>query len=480
MMHRALSIFASLSIVINALHAQVGPDRVAIRRDVEARFPMPTQPTAPVAPRKPGGAAPLITGMMIGAGAFVGTASPCGKTILVGESPLGSVVNGEYVAPGENVAIAANTACTAGAAVGSALVSSWLIKRTRLGAYQRAVAKYESDVVQYRVAMASWERAVQARASALDSAVSAVVAEREAELERTRIEAADAAATAAAPVVPEAPTIAAPRTGLVNKDAVAVVIGNARYARTEVPAVDFAERDAEAMRRFLIETFGFQEDNIIFERNASYSTLQRIFGTRDDHKGQLYNYLRPDTPSDIFIFYSGHGAPDAGSGTAYLVPSDADPQAIRLTGYPVKQLYNNIALLPAKSITVVMDACFSGLADRGSLVRGISPLTIRVENPVLASENSLVLTASQSTEVSGWYDQQQHGLYTYVLLNTMAKVFENGVPDSIPTARQLNETVAGEVLRLSRRIRQRDQNPQIFGPAGDAPLPFVTRRQEKP
>ena len=122
-----------------------------------------------------------------------------------------------------------------------------------------------------------------------------------------------------------------------------------------------------------------------------------------------------------------------------------------------------------------MDACFSGLADRGSLVRGISPLTVRVENPVLASENAVVLTASQSSEVSGWYDQQQHGLFTYVLLNTLAQSITTGTSDSLLTARQLNATVGAEVLRLSRRIRQRDQNPQVYGLGSDAPLAIMRR-----
>ena len=462
---------------VTVLQSQEIPDRLSVRRELASRFPAPVEPVAPVAPRKPGAALSTTLGLLAGAGAFVGSATPCGKTTLVGEAPLGSALKDRYVAPGEVVPIAANGACTAGAGAGAALATSFLISRIRKGGFVRAQAQYVADQAAYQVARAGWERAVAQRESSLDSAVSAVVADavQAAEAARARVAAQQAMATAAASpaIKEEVPSVPAPKTGMVNEDAVAVVIGNAQYNREEVPSVDYAVRDAEAMKRFLIETFGFTEDNIIFEENATFTTLQRIFGTREDHKGQLYNYLRPDRPTDVFVFYSGHGAPDPGTGTAYIVPSDADPQTIRLTGYPVRTLYDNLAKIPARSLTVVMDACFSGLADRGSLIKGISPLTLRVENPVLAAENSVVLTASQASEVSGWYDQQQHGLYTYVLLNTFAKMFESGVPAALPSARQLSEQVSGEVLRLSRRIRQRDQTPQVFGAGTDAPLSFI-------
>ena len=141
----------------------------------------------------------------------------------------------------------------------------------------------------------------------------------------------------------------------------------------------------------------------------------------------------------------------------------------------MKQIYNNLAQLPASSITVVMDACFSGLTDRGSLLRGISPLTLRVENPVLATPNSVVLTASRSTEVSGWYDQEQHGLFTYTFLDQIKKTFANGVPDAVPSAKALADVVTPEVVRMSRRIRQREQTPQLFGAGVDTPLPFIKK-----
>jgi hypothetical protein len=459
--------------------APIVPSRLDVVRQLEVQFPMPEQPYSPIAPARPGAGVPTIIGLLAGAGAFVGTATLCGKQDITGDGPYGTFVNGKYVAPGAVLAVAANGGCLAGSAAGAALTTTFLVRMVRSSGYKKDLAQYEKDLQQYPVQKAAFDRAVAQRQQSLDSAATVVIAEAERkvreyrEAELTRIAAANPRGPA--PEAAYVPSIIPPKTGLVNPDAVAVVIGNRAYSRSEVPPVDYAVRDAEAMRQFLVATFGFREENIIFERNASYSTMQRIFGSERDFKGQLYNFMDPAKPSDVFVFYSGHGAPDPGSGTAYLVPSDADPQSIGLTGFPVKQIYNNLAQLPASSITVVMDACFSGLTDRGSLLRGISPLTLRVENPVLAAANSVVLTASRSTEVSGWYDQEQHGLFTYTFLDQVKKTFANGVPDSVPSAKFLADQVTPEVVRMSRRIRQREQTPQLFGAGVDTPLPFIKK-----
>ena len=395
-------------IVAQVSGAPVVPSRLEALQQVEAtfasRYPAPLEPRVPVAPKAPTLASSGLMGLVLGAGAFVGSASACGKQTVTGEAPYGTFVNGTYVAPGARFDVAPAAACTAGSGAGAFVAGTMLFHAMRKGGYRRALATFETEHASYPTQKAAYERAVAIRQRALDSAATAVIADAERRVEAWQL--AQRVAAAATPVVApamasgapmrsEVPMVAAPRTGLVNADAVAVVIGNRVYQRTEVPSVEYAGRDAAAMKRFLTETFGFGEENIIFEENASYATMQRIFGSERDFKGQLYNYMNPDVPSDVFVFYSGHGAPDPGTGTAYLVPTDADPQNIRLTGFAVSQLYANLARLPSRSITVVMDACFSGLTDRGALLRGISPITLRIENPVLAAPNSVVLTASK-------------------------------------------------------------------------------------
>jgi hypothetical protein len=269
-----------------------------------------------------------------------------------------------------------------------------------------------------------------------------------------------------------------PRVRFSNPSAVAVVIGNQNYARKDlVPSVDYAKRDADAMRRFLVESFGFLEDNIIVAPDASLGTFQSIFGSSENYRGLLFNRMdpRPGT-SDVFVFYSGHGAPDPNTGKTFLVPSDVNPQNLALTSYSTRTLYENLNKLSARSVTVVVDACFSGLTFKGApLLRQISPVGVKAEVPLVSALNFTVLTAAQSNEVSGWYEQRQHGLFTYVLLQQMQRSLDAGSGQVVPSAKQLVDQVSFEVLRLSRRLGNRDQNPAVFGGGQAQPLAFLRR-----
>jgi hypothetical protein len=194
--------------------------------------------------------------------------------------------------------------------------------------------------------------------------------------------------------------VAIPKATRLNEKAVAVVIGNRDYRKRDIPGVDYAINDARTMKKYLVEALGFREENVIFEENASFADLQTIFGREGNAQGKLFNYLAADSTSDVFVFYSGHGAPDPSTSKAYLVPVDADPQLIQLTGYPMSTLYENLAKLPARSLTVMLDACFSGSSDKGMLLKGVSPALLRVETPILSAPNAVLLSASAANQVS--------------------------------------------------------------------------------
>ena len=54
-----------------------------------------------------------------------------------------------------------------------------------------------------------------------------------------------------------------------NKDAVAVIIGNRAYQHHDVPEVNFAHRDADAIKSYVIDILGYRERNIIDLRDAT-------------------------------------------------------------------------------------------------------------------------------------------------------------------------------------------------------------------
>ena len=153
-----------------------------------------------------------------------------------------------------------------------------------------------------------------------------------------------------------------------NPDSVAVIIGNKNY-QSGIHGVDFAHRDAEAFKRFVVDVLGYDPENIIDLRDATQAQIEGTFGNERSYKGKLWRYLDPQGGSDVVVFYSGHGVPSLRDERGYLLPVDANPDTPEINGFSVDLLYENLAKLETRSVTVFLDACFSGESQKGMLIR---------------------------------------------------------------------------------------------------------------
>lgn len=260
-----------------------------------------------------------------------------------------------------------------------------------------------------------------------------------------------------------------PETGLSNPDAIAVVIGNSRY-QGDVPPVEFAVNDAKIVREYLVKMFGFKPGNILYEENATKTRLEVLLGN-ERTPGKLANFVKPGK-SDVFFFYSGHGAPDPNSKTGYIIPVDGDPTALSISGYSLDVLYQNLAGIEAKSVQVVIDACFSGASGDGAmLVRNASPIGIQINNPAARLKNGFVVTASSGSQVASWYPEKGHGLLTYFWLKGLRGEADLDGDRQI-TSSELREYLSDPTEGIpywARRLHNREQTPEVSG-TGDAVL----------
>lgn len=247
-----------------------------------------------------------------------------------------------------------------------------------------------------------------------------------------------------------------PITNIRNPDAMAVVIGISKYENRDIPSVDYARRDAMTMKEYLIRTLGFDEKRIIeaYNEGARLDKLNSIFRTK------LKNMVIPNK-SDVFIFYSGHGVPDVNTKEAYFVPYGFDPGDVENTGYILKDLYQQLVKINAKSVTVVIDACFSGSSEKGSIIKDISPVFLDVSNPMLKVKNGVIFTASSSKQVSSWYHKKQHGLFTYYYLQGLRGKADTD-NDGKVTVNELGEYVKRNVSEQARFLN-REQTPDVIG-----------------
>ncbi len=240
-----------------------------------------------------------------------------------------------------------------------------------------------------------------------------------------------------------------------QKNAYAIVIGIENYQQ-KLPKADYAVHDAEIMGQYLTKAFGYQEENVVVLLNerATKTSMEKYV------EGWLFD--RVEKGDSVFIYYSGHGAPNAKTGKAYLVPYDGDPAFVEQTGYQLDRLYERLATLPAKEVVVILDSCFSGAGGRSVIAKGMRPMVLSVENPLLAKGRTMVLTAGANDQVSSTYEQKSHGLLTYFFLRGLQGEADQNNDKRIEL-RELFEYLKPQVERTARREFHNEQTPQLLG-----------------
>ena len=268
------------------------------------------------------------------------------------------------------------------------------------------------------------------------------------------------------PATPSAPAKEAPervvrsdiddlpaRSIAAKPNAHAVVIGVRRY-RQKLPEADFADSDARLVSRYLTQVLGYQAENVavLIDDQAQKSDFEKYF--------EQWLPNRVEKGEEVFVYFSGHGAPNPTTGDAYLVPFDGDPTYLSETAYPLKKMYAALARLPAKRTAVVMDSCFSGAGGRSVLAKGAKPLVNRLSSDVVPA-NISVLTASAGDQITYAYEEKGHGLFTYFLL----KGIKEGRGDGGADLKGVFDYAAPLVSRIARREFNNDQVPQWQGNA---------------
>lgn len=196
-----------------------------------------------------------------------------------------------------------------------------------------------------------------------------------------------------------------------NPDDYAVVVGVEKYP--DLPAAQFAERDAQAVKRHLA-ALGVPERNIksLLGGRATKGALEASL------EGWLPRRVKPG--SRVFFYFSGHGAPDPKSGQAYLVPSDGDPDYLDKTAIPLRRLYSGLNALKAKRVIVALDSCFSGAGGRSVLPEGARPLVLKKDAAAAPGGKILLFAAAAPEEITSTLKEQGHGAFTYYFLKGLS------------------------------------------------------------
>jgi len=232
----------------------------------------------------------------------------------------------------------------------------------------------------------------------------------------------------------------------------AVVIGIESYQ--SLPGSDYSKSDAGIVKDYL-KALGFPERNIEFmtDEKATKSSIEKTI------EAWLPNRVKAN--SRVFIYYSGHGAPDPSKGEAYLVPYDGDPNYLAFTGYSLKRLYEKLGNLPAAEVIVMLDSCFSGSGGRSVLAKGARPLVMMASTGKPPSHIA-VITASHGSQISTSSAEKGHGVFTYHFLKAiqegkknLADIYETIKPQVEDEAKRLNVSQSPSLTPGMDKVRGR-------------------------
>ena len=244
----------------------------------------------------------------------------------------------------------------------------------------------------------------------------------------------------------------------------AVVIGVGQYQSPDIPDLEFAKADAQAVYDFLKSDAAGPFDDVLFlaDEQATGAAMRQA----------LFVFLQQADWNDlVVVYYAGHGAPDpARPDNLYLLPTDSDLNSLAATGFPMWDVKTALRRqIAAERVLVIADACHSAGAAEGDAVGGGDSNAIAGGfSQLFTPSRRLMMTAANTNEFSledaRWGG---HGVFTHFLLEGLQGKADLDA-DGIVTFTELFDYVSNNV-RTSTDGRQ---NPQRSG-FGDIPLAVV-------
>lgn len=231
-----------------------------------------------------------------------------------------------------------------------------------------------------------------------------------------------------------------------NEDMYCVIIANEAYV--DVPEVQFASHDGEIFKEYCTKTLGIPEKQIRMFVNASYTDMKRALNWMDNMASVT------DGRAKMVLYYAGHGIPNETDNSAYLIPVDGFPKDVT-TCFKLSDIYARLGKMPVESVTVFLDACFSGVrrGDGAALIasRGVA---VKAKKESLAGK-LVVFSAASDDETAFAYQEKGHGMFTYFLLKKLQET------KGKVTLGELSKYISSNVMKNSMLENDKLQTPTV-------------------
>jgi len=159
--------------------------------------------------------------------------------------------------------------------------------------------------------------------------------------------------------------------------------------------------------------------------------------------------------SDVYIFFSGHGLASDDGEDLYLLPYDGEPDLLEDSTLQRNNLFDRIAKLNPRSVTVFLDTCYSGTTRADEFLVAAKPIFIEAHEQDIPAKFT-VFSASAGRETAKVLAEAQHGLFSYYMMKGL-----EGEAD----VNSDNQITNGELIAFINKnvSRQANQTPQLNG-----------------
>ena len=232
-----------------------------------------------------------------------------------------------------------------------------------------------------------------------------------------------------------------------NKNAVALIIGVEEYENTV--AAPYASKDAEIFSEFANLSLGIPVTNIKLLTNNDAKLSNTLIAL----KNWLPKKIIPDK-TELYVFYAGHGLASEDNNDLYLLPSDGVPSILDRTTLLRNNIFDIIAELNPRRVTMFFDTCYSGTTRSEEVMVAARPIQLMEDQAIPYEFN--IFSASSINETAKVLDEAEHGLFSYFMMKGLEGEADSNNDKQI-TNGELYEFIASNVSRFA------NQTPQLNG-----------------
>ena len=245
-------------------------------------------------------------------------------------------------------------------------------------------------------------------------------------------------------------------------DMVVLIIGIESYQGLNKAL--YAANDANLFHDLMRDGMGVPSENVKMLSNSK--------ATRSEILSALKFWLPAQVKagkSHVYILFSGHGLTSDEDTQKYWLPFDVNKELLVETAVSEEWVVTELQKLQAKSITIFLDSCYSGLARKGESLdpqtRGVKFKSAVAHMPT----NFTMVSASAANQTALASDDFKQGIFSYFLVRGLAGQADFDGNQHITHGElidYLSQKVDKKALSMNRR-----QQPQLIGDRQRAVFP---------